>query len=65
MRELAEIEFLDIEEDKKYKEIINKVYEMCFKEENLYDYEIYISVIITDEENIRNINKKYRSIFVI
>ena len=62
MRELAEIEFLNVKEDKKYKEIINKVYEMCFKEEDLYDYEIYISVIITDEENIRNINKKYRNI---
>ena len=62
MRDLAEITFINIKEDKKYQEIINKVYEMCFREEDLYDYEIYISVMVTDEENIRQINKKYRNI---
>ena len=62
MRDLAETTFVNIEEDKKYEDIINKVYEICFKEENLYDYEIYISVMLTDEENIREINNKYRNI---
>ncbi len=62
MRELAETTFVNIKEDKKYEEIINKVYEVCFKEEDLYDYDIYISVMLTDEENIKDINKKYRNI---
>lgn len=62
MRKLAEITYLEIPEDKKYEEIINKVYEACFKEENLYDYKIYISIILTNEENIQKINKEYRNI---
>ena len=62
MRKLAEISYLDIPEDKKYEEIINKVFEACFKEENLYDYKIYISIVLTNEQNIQKINKEYRNI---
>lgn len=62
MRNLAEVEYRDIEEDIKYQEIIDKVFETCFKEENLYDSKIYISIILTDEENIQKINKEYRNI---
>ena len=62
MRQIAEAEFLDIEEEKKYQEIIDKVFETCFKEENLYDSKIYISIILTNEENIQKINKEYRNI---
>ncbi len=62
MRKLVEIEYLEIEENKKYEEIADKVFKSCFKEENLYDYKIYISVILTNEENIQKINKEYRSI---
>ena len=62
MRELAEIEFLDIEEDKKYKEIINKVYEMCFQEEKLDKTKLYIEITLTTPEQIQKINKKFRNI---
>ena len=62
MRKLAEISYLDIPEDKKYEEIINKVFEACFKEENLYYYKIYISIVLTNEQNIQKINKEYRNI---
>ncbi len=62
MRKLVEIEYMEIEKDKKYEEIANKVFESCFKEENLYDYKIYISVILTNEKNIKKINKEYRNI---
>lgn len=62
MRRLAEVEYQDIEEDKKYEEIVDKVFEACFKEEDLYDYKIYISIILTNEENIQKINKEYRNI---
>ncbi len=62
MRRLAEVSFLNIEEDKKYEKIVNDVYEVCFREENLYDYKIYISVILTNEEEIQKINKEYRNI---
>ena len=62
MRKLVEIEYLEIEEDQKYEEMANKVFETCFKEEDLYNYQIYISVILTNEKNIQRINKEYRNI---
>ena len=62
MRNLAEISYLDIEKNTKYEEIINKVFEACFKEENLYNYKIYVSTILTDEANIKKINNEYRNI---
>ena len=62
MRKLAEIIYEGIEEEKKYKEIIDKVYEACFKEEDLYNYKIYISVILSNEEYIKKINAQYRNI---
>lgn len=62
MRKLAETSYEGIEENTKYEEIIDTVYETCFKEENLYDYNIYISVIISNEKYIKEINSKYRNI---
>lgn len=62
MRKLAELTYQDIEEDEKYKKIIDCVYETCFKEENLYDYKIYISIILSSEKYIQEINSKYRKI---
>ena len=62
MRKLAETSYEGIEENTKYEEIIDTVYETCFKEENLYDYNIYISVIISNEKYIKDINSKYRNI---
>ena len=56
MRKIAEVAFEGIEEEEKYQKIIEKVYEKCFKEENLYDYDIYISIIISNEEYIKQIN---------
>jgi len=62
MRELAEVVFEGVTEEDKYKKIINTVYEKCFKEEDLYNYDIYISIIISNEEYIRKANEKYRNI---
>ncbi len=62
MRKLAEVTYEGIEKKSEYEEIINKVFEACFKEESLYDYSIYVSVIISNEEYIKEINSKYRGI---
>lgn len=62
MRKLAEITYEKTEEDKEYERIINKIFEACFKEEDLYDYSIYVSVIISDEEYIKKVNAEYRNI---
>ena len=35
MQTFAEIEYLDLEENKEYEEIINKVLEKCFLVENI------------------------------
>ena len=62
MKEMSQIEFLDIEENLQYINIINKVIEQCFKEEKLEKTNLYISVILTNPENIKKINKEYRNI---
>lgn len=59
---MYELEYLDIEENKEYEKVIKKVIEECFKEENLLNSQLYISITLTNPENIKEINKKYRNI---
>ena len=59
---ISQIEFLDIEENEKYCKIIEKVVNKCFEVENLKEKNVYISIILTDPENIKKINKAYRNI---
>lgn len=59
---VVEINFLDIEENKEYESIINKVVEKCFKEEKLQNKNLYINIILTNPKNIKETNKKYRNI---
>lgn len=60
--DLVEIEFLDIEENQDYIELINKVALKCFEIENLEDKNLYLSVILTTPENIKHTNNEYRKI---
>jgi len=60
--EIAEINFWDIEEQKEYIEILNKVLEKCYIEENLKNKNLYINIVLTNPENIRKINKEHRNI---
>lgn len=62
MKEIAQIEYLDVEKNDNYEEIVNKVINECFLEENLLNTNMYISITLTNPENIRNINKEYRNI---
>ncbi len=62
MEEKAEIEFLDIEENIEYKKIVNKVIDECFRIEKLNDLSLYVSIILTNPDNIQKINKQYRNI---
>ena len=59
---VAEINFLDIEENKEYIDILNKVLEKCFEEEKLNSKKLYINIVLTNPQNIREINKQYRNI---
>ena len=55
---VVEINFLDIEENKEYQNIINTVAEECFKEEKLQNKNLYINVILTNPKNIKETNMK-------
>lgn len=61
MGKKVEIEYLDLEKNTEYENIINKVIEECFKVENLNNY-LYVSVILTNPDNIKKVNKQYRNI---
>lgn len=62
MNKFAEIEYLDFETNEEYEEVINKVLNECFSVEELSNSNLYISVTLTNPENIRKINSEYRNI---
>lgn len=62
MKDCVQIEFWDIEENEDYKNIIKKVVKTCFEEEKLLNTNLYLNVILTNPETIRETNKKYREI---
>ena len=60
--EIAEINFLDIEENQEHITVLNEVIKKCFEEENLNNKNLYINIVLTNPENIRKINKEHRNI---
>ena len=62
MRKVVDIEFLNILETEDYNGLIDMVLGECFKEENLLDSKLYISVILTNPDEIQKMNKEYRKI---
>ena len=59
---IYDIEYLDIEENNEYEEIVDKVLSKCFEVENLLSSNLYIGIMFTNPENIRKINKEHRNI---
>lgn len=59
---MYEIVYSDIEQNKKYENIIKKVISKCFEEESIQDFKLYITIILTTPKNIQEINKEYRNI---
>ena len=59
---MFEVLYKDIEENKSYEELIEKVLTKCFEEEHLGNSHLCITVTLTNPENIRKINKEYRNI---
>ena len=62
MDKKAEIEYLDIDSNAEYEELINKVLIECFFVEQMQDTKIYIDVTLTNPENIKKLNNEYRNI---
>lgn len=59
--DIAQINFLDIDETEEYSELIKSVLGTCFKEEKLKE-NIYVNIVLTTPEQIRKINKETRKI---
>ena len=59
---MYQLEYLDLEANDKYDEIIKKVVEQCFKEEKIENSKLYISITLTNPEHIHEINKQYRNV---
>ncbi len=62
MKQYTQIEFWDVEENDEYKQLIEKVANTCFNEENLASTNLYLNIILTNPETIRKTNKQYRGI---
>ena len=54
----AEIEYLELDENIEWNNLINKVLEKCFEVEKMDDFKLYISVTLTNPENIEILIKK-------
>ena len=59
---MYQLEYLDIDENKEYEKIIEKVVKKCFEIEKLENSKLYISITLTNPKNIRIINKQYRNL---
>lgn len=62
MKDCVQIEFWDIQENEEYRKIVGKIAQACFEEEKLLKANLYLNVILTNPEIIRQTNKKYREI---
>ena len=62
MKKIAEIDFLDVKENRTQERLIKKVIRQCFEIENMLNTKFYVSVTLTTPEIIRRYNKEYRNI---
>lgn len=62
MKEKVEIEYRHIEENEKWNNLIEKVINECYDIEDMNDYNLYISVILTTPQEIHELNSKYRDV---
>lgn len=59
---MYKIEYVGIEENSKYEETISKVLEKCFEIEGIPNEKFLVSIMLTNPENIKKLNKQYRGI---
>ena len=59
---MYEIVYIDIEKKQEYEEIAKKVLEQCYKEENIEDSKLIITITLTTPNYIHEINKQYRNV---
>lgn len=59
---MYQLEYLEEKQNIKYEQIIKKVVKKCFEVEKLTDSNLYLSITLTNPENIHKINKEYRNV---
>lgn len=59
---MYKIEYLDIKENDEYEKIIDKTLKKCFEVEHLSSENLLVSILLTNPENIKKLNKQYRNI---
>ena len=62
MKENCEIIYKNLEKNEKYESTIKQVIKECFKVEKLDRTNLYISITLTEPNEIEKINKQYRNI---
>ena len=62
---MVEIIYKDIQENSEYEDVITKVLEKCYEIEGLENSKLYITITLTNPENIHQINKEYRNILCV
>ena len=62
MNNFCEIQYEDTEENMQYNELIKKVIEECYMQENLINSNLYISITLTTPKKIKELNKEFRKI---
>lgn len=56
------LEYVDVEKNKEYEVIIEKVINKCFEVEGLLNSKLEVSITLTTPEKIHKINKQYRNV---
>ena len=62
MKENCEIIYKNIEKSEKYESTIKQIVDECFKTENLDKTNLYMSITLTEPDDIEKINMQYRNI---
>ena len=62
MKENSEIIYKNLEKKQKYESTIKQVVTECFKKENLDKTNLYMSITLTNPEEIEKLNMQYRNI---
>ena len=62
MKENCEIIYKNLEKKQKYESTIKQVVDTCFKKEKLDKTNLYMSVTLTNPEEIEKLNRQYRNI---
>ena len=59
---MYEIIYRDIKPQEEYEKTIEKVITECYKQENIENTKLIVTITLTTPENIQEINKEYRNI---